>query len=70
MGDPIKLMRALARIKADDVHIPAFTADSSAIRAASPGQSLSCRRPTTGRANARPMTGSGGRSSIPEMEVI
>jgi len=37
MGDPIKLMRLLARIKADDVHIPAFMADSSAIRAFSLG---------------------------------
>jgi len=48
MGDPIKLMRVLARIKADDVHIPAFTADSSAIRAVSLGQSLSCRRAKAG----------------------
>src|SRR4051812_8647814 len=27
-------------------------------------------RPPTGRANARPMTGSGGRSSIPEAAMI
>src|SRR5437773_1331615 len=31
-GDPTKLMRLLVRIKADGVHIPAFIADSSAIR--------------------------------------
>src|SRR5690349_13062147 len=30
-GDPTKLRRRLARIKADRVHIPAFMADSSAI---------------------------------------
>src|SRR5205807_9581784 len=29
-----------------------------------------CHRPPTGRANARPMTGSGGRSSTPEKSVL
>jgi len=38
-GDPTKLVRVLARIKADGVHIPAFMADSSAIRAFSLGWS-------------------------------
>ena len=38
-GDPTKLVRVLARIKADRVHIPAFMADSSAIRAFSLGWS-------------------------------
>src|SRR5215207_3355472 len=38
-SDPIKLVRVLARIKADRVHIPAFMADSSAIRAFSLGWS-------------------------------
>ncbi|XIA62552.1 hypothetical protein ACFIOY_23825 [Bradyrhizobium sp. TZ2] len=36
-SDPIKLMRALASIKTDGVHIPAFMADSSAIGAFSMG---------------------------------
>ena len=39
MGDPTKLVRVFVRIKADDVHIPAFMADSSGIRAFSPGWS-------------------------------
>src|SRR6188474_879013 len=38
-GDPTKLGRGLVRIKADGVHIPAFMADSSAIRAFSLGWS-------------------------------
>src|SRR6185295_4569064 len=42
-GDPTKLVRVLARIKADGVHIPAFMADSSAIRAFSPGMIESWR---------------------------
>jgi hypothetical protein len=29
-----------------------------------------CHRPSAGRPNGRPMTGSGGRSSIPELSVI
>ena len=37
MGDPTKLVGVSVRIKADDVHIPAFMADSSAIRAFSLG---------------------------------
>jgi hypothetical protein len=37
MSDPTKLVRVLVRIKADGVHIPAFMADSSAIRAFSLG---------------------------------
>src|SRR5215204_6173498 len=36
-GDPTKLVRVLVRIKAAGVHIPAFMADSSAIRAFSLG---------------------------------
>ena len=39
MGDPTKLVSVLVRIKADGVHIPAFMADSSAIRAFSLGWS-------------------------------
>jgi hypothetical protein len=43
MDDPIKLMRVLARIKADGVHIPAFMAASSAIRAFSLGHTVIVR---------------------------
>src|SRR5260370_40483252 len=44
-----------------------FLQDSGASRR---GIAFLCHRPPPGRPNGRPMTGSGGRSSIPETVVL